>query len=198
MKKNIASWWSRASIIAVVCIACMMTSCSSDDNTAVSPTDDSSQFVNLTDAVPDAILNKPGKLTDEEFAVMKSHTVVGGKILASLIESVPDSDYLYEACNLATYHHEKWNGKGYPTGLSGENIPLSARVMAVADVFDALVSNRSYKKGFPYEKALGIMHEETGTHFDPGVMKAFFAVQDKILEVADKFSEMEKQEKQSE
>ena len=149
-------------------------------------------------AVPDAILNKPGKLTDEEFAVMKSHTVVGGKILASLIESVPDSDYLYEACNLATYHHEKWNGKGYPTGLSGENIPLSARVMAVADVFDALVSNRSYKKGFPYEKALGIMHEETGTHFDPGVMKAFFAVQDKILEVADKFSEMEKQEKQSE
>ena len=145
-------------------------------------------------AVPDAILNKPGKLTDEEFTIMKSHTTAGGKILTSLIESVPDSDYLYEACNLTTYHHEKWNGKGYPTGLSGENIPLSARVMAVADVFDALVSNRSYKKGFPYEKALAIMREETGTHFDPNIMKAFFAAEKEILTVADEFAAEEKHE----
>ena len=145
-------------------------------------------------AVPDAILNKPGKLTDEEFDLMKSHTTAGGKIIASLIETVPDSAYLYEACNLATYHHEKWNGKGYPTGLVGENIPLSARIMAVADVFDALVSNRSYKKGFPYDKALGIMREETGTHFDPQIMKAFFAAQDTILKVADKFNQKEQSE----
>ena len=147
-------------------------------------------------SVPDAILNKPGKLTDEEFAIMKRHTTAGGEILESLISSVPDSDYLYEACNLATYHHEKWNGKGYPVGLSGENIPLSARIMAVADVFDALVSNRSYKKGFPYEKALAIMHEDTGTHFDPQVMTAFFAAKDKILKVADEFAAMEKEEQQ--
>lgn len=139
--------------------------------------------------VPDAILNKPGKLTDEEFAIMKTHTTAGGKIIGGLIETVPDSEYLYEAKNLATYHHEKWNGKGYPTGLAGEEIPLSARIMAVADVFDALVSNRSYKKGFPYEKAFAIIREDSGTHFDPLIVEAFFAAQDEVVKVADEFSE---------
>ena len=143
--------------------------------------------------VTDAILNKPGKLTDEEFDIIKSHTTMGGKIISSLITAVPDSEYLYEAMDLALYHHEKWNGRGYPMGLSGEDIPLSARIMAVADVFDALVSNRSYKKGFPYEKALGIIQEERGTHFDPKVVDAFFAVKDEILKVADEFSEQETQ-----
>ena len=142
--------------------------------------------------VPDAILNKPGKLTDEEFEIIKSHTTVGGRIISSLITAVPESKYLYEALDLAMYHHEKWNGRGYPAGLSGEDIPLSARIMAVADVFDALVSNRSYKKGFPYEKALGIIQEERGSHFDPKIVDAFFAVKDKILKVADTFSELEK------
>ena len=93
-------------------------------------------------SVSDVILNKPGKLTDEEFEIMKSHAAAGGQIISSIIEKIPDTDYLYEAKNLAMYHHEKWNGKGYPEGLSGENIPLSARIMALADVFDALVSNR--------------------------------------------------------
>ena len=145
-------------------------------------------------SVPDAILNKPGRLTDEEFAKMKTHTVEGGKIISSIITAIPDSDYLYDACDLATYHHEWWNGRGYPMGLSGDSIPLSARIMAVADVFDALVSNRSYKKGFPYEKALGIIREESGTHFDPKIVEAFFAAQDEILRVADEFSEMEKKD----
>ncbi len=103
--------------------------------------------------VSDLILNKPGKLTDEEFEIMKTHTTAGGNIIASIIDKIPDSDYLLEAKNLAMYHHEKWNGKGYPAGIAGEDIPLSARVMAVADVFDALISDRCYKKGFPYDKA---------------------------------------------
>ena len=141
--------------------------------------------------VPDAILNKPGKLTDEEFDKMKFHTTAGKNIIDSIIAAVPDSEYLYEARNLATYHHEKWNGKGYPMGLSGEDIPLSARIMAVADVFDALVSNRSYKKGFPYEKALAIIKEDSGSHFDPQIVAAFFAAKDEVLKVADKFSKME-------
>lgn len=141
--------------------------------------------------VPDAILNKPGKLTDEEFALMKSHASVGGEIISHIIDVFPDSDYLREAKNLATYHHEKWNGGGYPVGLSKEDIPLSARVMAVADVFDALVSNRSYKKGFPYEKALAIIWEERGRHFDPKIVEAFFAAKEDVLRVADQFKKTE-------
>ena len=137
--------------------------------------------------VPDMILNKPGKLTDEEFEVMKTHTTHGGKIIDTIIELMPESNYLAEAKNLAMYHHEKWNGKGYPSGLAGEDIPLSARVMAVADVFDALVSRRSYKEGFPYEKALGIIQQESGKHFDPQVVEAFMAVKDKALETAEGF-----------
>lgn len=141
--------------------------------------------------VPDAILNKPGKLTDEEFALMKTHTTTGGNIISNIIETIPDAEYLQEARNLATYHHEKWNGKGYPSGLSGEDIPLSARIMAVADVFDALVSNRSYKKGFPYEKAFAIILEERGSHFDPKIVDAFFAVKDSAVRIADEFGKME-------
>ncbi|MCR4666383.1 MAG: HD domain-containing protein [Desulfovibrio sp.] len=138
--------------------------------------------------VPDAILNKPGKLTDDEFTLMKSHTTTGGTIISHLIEVVPESSYLTEAQNLATYHHEKWNGRGYPSGLAGTDIPLSARIMAVADVFDALVSKRSYKEGMPYEKAFAIIMEERGSHFDPIIVDAFFAAKEKVLEVADKFN----------
>lgn len=141
-------------------------------------------------AVPDAILNKPGKLTKEEFDIMKTHTTAGGKILNSIIETLPDSHYLDEAKNLATYHHERWDGKGYPTGLAGEKIPLSARIMAVADVFDALVSKRSYKEGFSYEKAFSIIEEESGTHFDPKLVHAFFNAKDSILEVANIFKKL--------
>ena len=140
-------------------------------------------------AVPDAILNKPGKLTNEEFDKMKTHTTAGGKILTSIIKMVPEAHYLEEAINLATYHHERWDGRGYPTGLAGENIPLSARIMAVADVFDALVSKRSYKEGFPLEKAMNIIVEESGTHFDPQLVEVFVAAKDKVFEVAKKFSD---------
>lgn len=135
--------------------------------------------------VSDVILNKPGRLTDEEFRIMQSHTVEGGKIIDKAMAIVDeDSDYLTEAKNLALYHHEKWNGKGYPTGLKGEEIPLSARVMAVADVFDALVSRRSYKEPFSIEKALSIIREDAGTHFDPLVAQAFLDAEDEVRRVA--------------
>ena len=140
--------------------------------------------------IPDQILNKPGKLTDEEFDIMKTHTTVGGEIIDRVIGMVPESGYLTEARNLAEYHHEKWNGRGYPHGLSGTNIPLSARIMAVADVFDALVSRRSYKKPFSFEKAMSIIKEDAGTHFDPLVAEAFIGAADRVRAVAEEFDSM--------
>ena len=135
--------------------------------------------------VSDTILNKPGKLTDEEFAVMKSHTTSGMEIIDMVIDTVAEeSDYLEEARNLAAYHHEKWDGSGYPKGLKGEEIPLSARIMAVADVFDALVSRRSYKEPFTIEKAIDIIREGSGKHFDPLVVEAFLNAESEIRRVA--------------
>ncbi|MBP5385681.1 MAG: HD domain-containing protein [Lachnospiraceae bacterium] len=134
--------------------------------------------------VPDAILNKPGKLTDEEFEIMKTHTTAGSAIITNAMSLVSDSRYLREAKNLSTYHHEKWNGSGYPYGISGKKIPLSARVMAVADVFDALLSKRSYKEPFTFEKAMDIIKEGSGTHFDPQVVKAFEDASEEVRKVA--------------
>lgn len=142
--------------------------------------------------VSDVILNKPGKLTDEEFEKMKNHTLAGKEIITSATDAVSDAGYLKEAINLATYHHEKWNGQGYPYGIAGEEIPLSARVMAVADVFDALVSKRSYKEGFPVEKAFDIIREGIGTHFDPEVAQAFLNAEDKVRKVAEENTAREK------
>lgn len=139
-------------------------------------------------SISDTILNKPGKLTDEEFENMKTHSKVGAMIIERVMNSIPQSDtgYLKEAKNLAMYHHEKWDGTGYPTGLSGEDIPLSARIMAVADVFDALISERSYKKAFSFEKAIEIIKESSGTHFDPNIVKAFLNAEDEVRKIANK------------
>ena len=134
-------------------------------------------------AVSDLILNKPGKLTDEEFELMKKHTTVGWKILEKMVSNAGDTldaDYLTEAIEMAHYHHEKWNGTGYPEGIRGEQIPLSARIMAVADVFDALVAERVYKKSFPFEKARAIIIEGSGVHFDPIIIEAFIKIADKL------------------
>ncbi len=139
--------------------------------------------------ISDVILNKPGKLTDEEFEIMKLHTVYGSEIIKKAMDIVPETGYLSEARNVAEFHHEKWNGKGYPRGLSGEDIPLSARVMAVADVFDALVSRRSYKQPFTFEKAMSIIKEDAGTHFDPVVAEVFLGAQDKVREIAEEFKD---------
>ena len=130
--------------------------------------------------IPDAVLNKPGKLTDEEFEIIKTHTTVGKKIMEDAISTVMGENYLKEARNMAAYHHERWDGKGYPDGLHGEIIPLSARIMAVADVFDALTSPRVYKPAFPLDKALDIIKEGKGTQFDPKCVEVFL---DNIPEV---------------
>lgn len=139
--------------------------------------------------VSDMILNKPGRLTDEEFVIMQSHAAIGGEIIDQVIGLVPEPDYLNEAKNLAKYHHEKWNGKGYPEGLSGEDIPLSARIMAVADVFDALVSRRSYKEPFSFEQACDIIREGAGSHFDPLVADAFLSSETECRNVAESFGD---------
>ena len=123
--------------------------------------------------IPDGVLNKPGKLNDEEYEIMKTHTTAGKKIIEKAISTVQGENYLKEARNMAAYHHERWDGKGYPEGLHGEVIPLSARVMAVADVFDALASPRVYKPAFPFDKAVSIIKEGSGTQFDPKCVEVF-------------------------
>ena len=130
--------------------------------------------------IPDAILNKPGKFTPDEFEVMKSHASAGGKIVHDIIGGVEDKDYVDIASDIANFHHEKWNGKGYPTGKKGTEIPLSARIMAVADVFDALVSERCYKKPMSYEDAFALIEREAGEHFDPQVVELFLELKDEI------------------
>lgn len=147
-------------------------------------------------AVSDTILNKPGRLTAEEFEIMKGHTIAGQQILESAKGAVSESSYLDEAQRLAAYHHEKWDGSGYPYGLAGEEIPLSARIMAVADVFDALVSKRSYKAGFPVDKAFAIIEEGIGTHFDPKVARAFLHARDKARQVAEQSNEKKRLEEE--
>ena len=131
--------------------------------------------------VPDDVLNKPGRLTDEEFDIMKAHTTAGQDLLLHAKKELGEYGYLTMALEMAAYHHEWWNGKGYPYGCSGEEIPLCARIMAVADVFDALISKRVYKDPMPLEKAYAIIREESGTHFEPQIVDAFFAVADEMV-----------------
>ena len=134
--------------------------------------------------ISDTILNKPGRLTDEEFEIMKTHTTAGCEIIERAAKAVSEPSYLDEAKRIAECHHEKWNGQGYPRGLAREQIPLSARIMAVADVFDALVSKRAYKDGFPLPKAFAIIEEGMGTHFDPQIARAFLSIRDEAARIA--------------
>ena len=138
--------------------------------------------------IPDGVLNKPGKLTDEEYAIMKTHTVSGKLIMENAIGTVSGENYLKEARNMAAYHHERWDGKGYPEGLHGEVIPLSARIMAVADVFDAVTSPRIYKPAFPLDKALSIIEEGKGTQFDPKCVEVFMENLDEVKIILSKYS----------
>lgn len=131
-------------------------------------------------AISDAILNKPGKLTAEEFEKIKEHPLVGKEMLETIIYDVGENEYLRFAYDMVLSHHEKWDGSGYPSGLSGENIPLSARIMAVADVFEALVSKRCYKEACSYEQAFEIIRQSSGTHFDPVLVEAFLNRKDEI------------------
>ncbi len=135
--------------------------------------------------VPDSILLKPGRLTEEEFVEMRKHTIYGAQILKN-----SNHDIIRKAETIAISHHEKWNGTGYPYGLSGEDIPLEGRIVAIADVFDALSSKRCYKEAFPIEKVTSIIEKDTGTHFDPAVSRAFFDAFDRIMAVYEKYKEV--------
>ncbi len=139
--------------------------------------------------IPDNVLNKPGKLTDEEYEIMKTHTTAGKQIIEKAINTMEGANYLKEARNMAAYHHERWDGRGYPEGLHGEVIPLSARIMAVADVFDALTSPRVYKKPFPLEQALDMMQEGAGSQFDPKCVEVFMDSLPEVKVILRKYNE---------
>lgn len=134
--------------------------------------------------IPDKILLKPGKLDDEEWEIMKKHTIIGADILKG-----SNINYVRMGETIALTHHEKWNGSGYPYGLKGRKIPLVGRITAIADVFDALTSDRPYKKAFSIEKSNQIISQERGEHFDPDVVDAFFEVQDAILQIKESYQE---------
>ena len=141
--------------------------------------------------IPDRILLKPGKLTPEEFEVMKTHTTIGGDSLAAAERSFAGKSFLSMGRDIAYFHHERWNGKGYPKGLSGADIPMSARIMALADVYDALVSKRVYKDAMDHDTARKMIFEEEGQHFDPDIVQAFRKIEDAFLEIRSKYREEE-------
>lgn len=150
--------------------------------------------------IPDRILLKPGRFTTDEFEVMKTHTTLGFKAIEHAEKSLGTPvAFLDMAKEIALYHQEKWDGSGYPEGLAGEVIPLSARLMAVADVYDALISRRVYKEGMPHEKAVGIIIDGRGSHFAPDLVDAFMAIEGEFRAIAQRFvdSDEELQEKLS-
>lgn len=142
-------------------------------------------------AIPDAILLKPGKLTDEEWRVMKRHTEYGRDAIASAEEELgePHASFLRHARDIAYSHHERWDGSGYPEGLAGEAIPLSARLMAVADVYDALISRRVYKEAYSHEHALGAIAARRGSHFDPALVDALLDIAGEFRDIATRFGD---------
>ncbi len=153
--------------------------------------------------IPDQILLKPARLTLEEFEIMKTHSLIGAEAIEAAIERVVGGDrarldelqgntpldFLVVARHIALGHHEKWDGSGYPQGLRGDAIPIPARLMALADVFDALTCKRHYKKAFPLEQAVALLVEGRGTHFDPDVVDAFLAIQDRFADIAQRYAD---------
>lgn len=135
-------------------------------------------------AIPDSVLKKPGKLTEEEYEVMKSHAVIGYNLLKNSKRHI-----LKTAAIVAEQHHEKWNGQGYPRGLAGEDIHIFGRITGIADVFDALASDRVYKKAWELDRILNLFKDERGHHFDPAVVDAFMESLPQILEIRDKYTD---------
>ena len=138
--------------------------------------------------IPDNILHKPGRLTVDEFEVMKTHTTMGGQVLRELYEK-NYSNFLLLAYEVAIGHHERWDGMGYPHGLKGTVIPLSARIVALADVFDALTSKRCYKDAFSFDRARSIITSERSAHFDPMLVDSCLRLEDKMLEIQERFQD---------
>ncbi|MDH4419516.1 two-component system response regulator [Acidovorax sp. HMWF029] len=142
--------------------------------------------------IPDRILLKPGKLTPEEFEIMKTHTTLGrDAIVAAESDTSQDNPFFRYAKEITYSHQEKWDGSGYPEGLMGNNIPLSARLMAVADVYDALISERVYKAAFPHEQAVEIIRDGRGSHFDPDMVDAFLVLSEEFRRIAQRFADGE-------
>lgn len=138
-------------------------------------------------ATPDNILQKPGRLTQEELEIMKQHTVNGAKLVRKSLARLGDEQYIDIVHDVVLYHHEKWNGKGYPEGRKGEEIPLCARVMAVADVFDAVVEKRCYREAMTLEQGFAIIEEGAGSDFEPLIAEAFLNHKEKVIEIHNSF-----------
>ena len=143
--------------------------------------------------IPDAVLLKPGKLTGEEFDVIKRHTTLGGDAIKAIEAKIEGQSFLALGREIAYNHHEKWDGSGYPRGLNGEGIPLAARVVALADVYDALTTKRFYKEAYSHERSRQIILELKGNHFDPEVVDVFLALEDEFNRIR-----REKQENETE
>jgi response regulator RpfG family c-di-GMP phosphodiesterase len=139
-------------------------------------------------AVDDAVLRKKGKYTPEEYEAMKMHAANGAVIVRRVFSGMDDEELVNVVANVAHFHHEKWNGTGYPLGLKGEEIPIEARIMALADVFDALVSKRYYKDAYSYDEAFKIIEDSIGSHFDPELGRIFLNARPKLEEMYDRFA----------
>lgn len=139
--------------------------------------------------IPDAILNKPGKLTADEWEIMKSHSKLGADVISQAESKMGENGFLKYAREIALCHHEKWDGSGYPEGLKGEEIPLSARLMAVADVYDALISKRCYKNAFSHQQAVDMILEQKGKHFDPTIIDIFSGIEGQFKAIASQFED---------
>lgn len=135
-------------------------------------------------AISDTILLKPGRFTPEEYEIMKQHSSKGGEMIENIFANLDDKEFLDKAYNIAMFHHEKWDGTGYPQGRKGEDIPIEARLMAIADVYDALVSRRVYKESMPAKEAFKVIVDSAGTHFDPNIIKIITPLEDEFVKAA--------------
>ena len=140
-------------------------------------------------SISDTILNKPGRLTEDEYETMKAHTEEGERIIDQIVSRTEDVEFLRNARMFVGYHHERWDGAGYPYGLKGTNIPLQGRIMAIIDVYDALVSERPYKKPFAEEEALRMIMDESGKQFDPLILKVFFDIKEQLHAIRVRYSD---------
>jgi putative two-component system response regulator len=140
--------------------------------------------------IPDGVLLKPGRLDDREFEIMKTHAEIGAKTLDAALRRFPGAKFLRMARDIAASHHERWDGNGYPSKLARERIPLCGRIVAVADVYDALTSKRVYKNAFAHEVAKGLIVKESGTQFDPAIVAAFVAAEAAFMAVREQFQEV--------
>ncbi|HEV3259677.1 MAG TPA: HD domain-containing phosphohydrolase [Gemmataceae bacterium] len=141
--------------------------------------------------IPDSVLLKPGRLSPREFEVMKKHTLIGAETLDAALRQHPGVEFLRMARDIALTHHEHYDGNGYPAGLAGEEIPLCGRIVALADVYDALIAKRVYKEAFSHDVARGILLEGAGSHFDPAVVDAFVQNEEKFVAIKEEFAEAE-------